>query len=96
MKRILKNLEINTVNTVDNNLNHIIKKGKNKLDKMNLEVVVYEIDCKNCDMSYIIETGRRLTTRISEQKGNIDRIPEYYDVISKHIFVKKRLHDFDW
>ena len=58
--------------------------------------VTYTNNCKNCDKLFIGKIGRRLTTRISEHKDNIDKKPKYHNVISKHIIAKKRLHESDF
>ncbi|KYN14843.1 hypothetical protein ALC57_12952, partial [Trachymyrmex cornetzi] len=36
------------------------------------ENVVYKINCKNCDASYVGQTGRKLKTRINEHKNDIN------------------------
>lgn len=56
--------------------------------------VVYKIMCKNCDASYVGQTGRKLKTRITEHRNHIKWNTNSHSVITEH-----RLnfnHDFDW
>ena len=49
-----------------NNLNRFIKTGKDKIKKEELANVVYQINCKDCDHSYVGQTKRKLKTRLKE------------------------------
>ena len=56
--------------------------------------VVYKINCNNCDVSYVGQTGRQLNTRIKEHKNHINRNNQTKSVITEHR--TNFLHDFDW
>jgi len=56
--------------------------------------VVYKINCKDCDASYVGQTGRQLKTRISEYKNHINRNTFGLPVITEHRLHKN--HEFDW
>ncbi|KYN11234.1 hypothetical protein ALC57_16619 [Trachymyrmex cornetzi] len=47
-----------------NKLNKYIKVQKDRVDSLSKSNVVYKINCKDCDASYVGQTGRRLKTRI--------------------------------
>jgi len=47
---------------------------KDKRQPLDTTGCVYEIDCQNCDFSYVGETGRLLHTRIKEHQKEADRI----------------------
>ena len=50
--------------------------------------------CKDCDASYVGQTDRKLSTRISEHRNHINSINKNQSVITDH-----RLgfnHEFDW
>ena len=49
-----------------NKLSNIIKLGKDKTDKVNQANVVYKINCKDCNVSYVGQTSRRLQVRAKE------------------------------
>jgi len=38
-----------------------------------MQCVVYKIECKDCETSYVGQTKRRLTTRIREHRNNINK-----------------------
>lgn len=56
--------------------------------------VIYKIDCKVCDATYIGQTKRQLCTRIREHKNNIKLDSTRHSVISEHIL--NQSHTFDW
>ena len=56
--------------------------------------VVYKIDCKDCDASYVGQTGRCLKTRINEHKNHINRNTTQHSVITQHRIDLG--HDFNW
>jgi len=45
---------------------------------------VYKLRCKNCDVSYIRQTKRRLNTRILEHKKDINERTANHSVITEH------------
>jgi len=56
--------------------------------------VVYKINCKDCDASYVGQIGKQLKTRISEHKNHIKWKTSIHSVITEHRM--QRGHDFDW
>ena len=54
-----------------NKLSSIIKLGKDKTDNDNQANVVYKINCKDCNTSYVGQTSRRLQVRAKEHAKNI-------------------------
>jgi len=50
--------------TIPNTLKIFIKTGKDKIESSNRSGVVYRIDCRDCEASYVGQTKRRLITRI--------------------------------
>ena len=55
---------LNVVYNVPKKLNTLIKRGKDRLPINNKTEVVYKLDCKNCNASYIGQTKRHLSTRV--------------------------------
>jgi len=56
--------------------------------------VVYQINCSDCDASYVGQIKRTLNTRVNEHKSHIRRNSTQLSVITDHRLKSK--HDFDW
>lgn len=76
-----------------NNLKKIIRTHKDPLPNLNHNNVIYKICCRDCNASYMGQTGRQLITRIKEHRLNINRDVSSHSVITEHRFMG---HDFDW
>ena len=61
-----KQFSTKVVYSTKNKLNNIIKLGKDKTEKVNQANVVYKINCKDCNASYVGQTSRRLQVRAKE------------------------------
>ena len=61
-----KKQNTNVIYSTKNKLNKIMKLGKDKTKICDNVNVVYKINCKNCDASYVGQTCRRLDVRIKE------------------------------
>ena len=79
--------------TIPFKLNKFITTGKDHIDSLSCNDVVYKINCKDCDSSYVGQTKRQLKTRISEHRADI-RKPSSPSVISIHRIENN--HEFDW
>jgi len=55
---------------------------------------VYKLSCKNCYASYVGQTDRRLNTRVSEHRKDINKKTSNYSVVTDHRLEFN--HDFDW
>ena len=58
---------VNTFNcklafTIPNTLKNFIKRGKNKLEHVHNQIVVYRISCESCDVSYVGQIKKQLKT----------------------------------
>ncbi|KYN09427.1 hypothetical protein ALC57_18459, partial [Trachymyrmex cornetzi] len=80
---VYRNYNLNIAYKSVNSLNKFIKTGKDRLDKMNNNNVVYKISCCDCDCSYVGQTKRKLKTRIKEHKSDI-RKSNNHSVVSLH------------
>ena len=68
-----------------NNLNRFIKTEKDKIKKDELSNVVYQINCKDCDYSYVGQTKRKLKTRLKEHINDLKKSVNSHSVISNQI-----------
>ena len=79
--------------TIPFKLNKFITTGKDHIERLSCNDVVYKINCKDCESSYVGQTKRQLKTRVSEHKADI-RKASSPSVISQHRIGKN--HEFDW
>jgi len=93
LKTISSNLGCPLAFTIPSTLNMFIKTGKDKIDSLNRCGVVYKINCKDCEVSYVGQTKRRLITRMKEHKNDINKKSGIPSVISSHRLLN---HEFDW
>jgi len=75
-------------------LGRIIRAQKDTLPLGFNKNVVYKLNCKDCDASYIGQTKRRLNTRVMEHKKDISKKTVKHSVITEHRLQFN--HDFDW
>ncbi|EFN65284.1 hypothetical protein EAG_04622, partial [Camponotus floridanus] len=71
-----------------------IKVHKDMVPRLHKTNVVYKIDCADCDASYVGQTSRKLSTRISEHRLHIGRNTSSRSVITDHRLSYN--HDFKW
>ncbi|EFN68160.1 hypothetical protein EAG_12640, partial [Camponotus floridanus] len=53
-----------------NRLTKFIKAHKDKTPSHHNNNIIYQIQCKDCDATYVGQTKRQLKTRIKEHKNN--------------------------
>ena len=90
----LKKFQFDLVYKLMNNLNRFIKTRKDKIKKDELSNVVYLINCKDCNYSYVGQTKRKLKTRIKEHINNVKKPVNSLSVISNHRIDTD--HAIDW
>ncbi|KYN15805.1 hypothetical protein ALC57_11960 [Trachymyrmex cornetzi] len=64
------------------------------LPKFDNKNVLYKLFCKDCDATYVGQTYRKLSTRISEHRRHINWNTNSHSVITDHRI--EFSHDFDW
>jgi len=69
---------------ITNTLKSFIKRGKDKLELLSNQNVVYKISCDDCEASYVSQTKRKLSTRIREHILDINKKTGSPLVISDH------------
>jgi len=77
-----------------NKLDGIIKAQKDRLPDFSKKNVVYKISCNDCDATYVGQTKRKLNTRITEHRNQINSKSSHKTVITEHRL--RYNHEFDW
>ena len=67
ISKTLKKYNIHPIHKTNNSISDILHNYKDKTEKWNKNGV-YKIYCKECEATYIGETGRKLSTRLQEHK----------------------------
>ncbi|KYN15935.1 hypothetical protein ALC57_11828 [Trachymyrmex cornetzi] len=75
-------------------LSSFIKVQKDSLQKTSQTDVVYRINCKECDASYVGQTSKCVKIRMAEHRNHINRNTSQSSVITEHRL--QTSHDFDW
>ncbi|XP_011858857.1 PREDICTED: uncharacterized protein LOC105556380 [Vollenhovia emeryi] len=94
-KQVLQDLNTSLSFTSMNKLSCVIKAYKDPLPKIAKKNVVYKISCKDCDASYVGQTGRLLNTRTKEHRNHINRNTQQqsnYQLYKSHSLLGK--HQF--
>ncbi len=73
IQRVLKKHGIGTSVRPHQTLRQLLVHPKDKIEPKYKSEVVYQIPCKNCDKSYIGETGRKFDIRLKEHKTEADK-----------------------
>ncbi|KYN21604.1 hypothetical protein ALC57_06020 [Trachymyrmex cornetzi] len=92
--RICKKENVKTAFYSNNKLNRFIKVQKDTLPRNQNKNVVYKIKCRDCDATYVGQTGRKLNTRINEHRNSINWKTNTQSVITNHRLEVN--HEFDW
>ena len=71
-QRVLKSYNISSAAKPVKTLRNILVHPKDKRSTEDCTGVVYSVPCANCDYVYIGESGRRLGTRLSEHRKEVD------------------------
>ena len=68
---MLKQLDVLPINNVNCKFDNMIKLGKDKYKKEEISNIVYKINCKDCESTYIGQRGRKLQIRVDEHKKDV-------------------------
>ena len=96
LKKLLKKGGVRTYRKGGKKLLDMVKRRKKKNEEIiskEEEGVVYKIKCKDCDMVYIGETGKKLMERIKQHKDDV-RLRRESNAVYKH--VRETGHEIDW
>ena len=71
-----------------------IKRGKDELERMSSNNIVYKLNCADCPSSYVGQTKRQLKTRVNEHRADVRKRSGALSVISNHRINCN--HDLKW
>ncbi|XP_072019530.1 uncharacterized protein [Amphiura filiformis] len=74
ISRVMKSYNISTAMKPHDTLRKQLVHPKDKRDPNNTTDAVYKIPCKNCELSYIGETGRKFGTRLEEHRSEAEKM----------------------
>jgi len=77
-----------------NKLERIIRVQKDRIEALSKKNVVYMISCSDCDATYVGQTKRKLSTRVTEHRNQINQKTTKLSVISEHRL--NHNHEIDW
>jgi len=80
--------------SVPNTLNRFIKRGKDKIEPAMQNGVVYKINCRDCNSSYVGQTKRKLGTRLKEHRLDMNKKNGILSVISN--LKLENNHEMNW
>jgi hypothetical protein len=98
LRRVFGSYDIRTAFKPVSTLRNALVHPKDKRNAMDNTGVVYKIPCSNCNKVYVGETGRKLSTRLSEHKHEVDILSQRHftrsqDRASQHMFNKSAVTD---
>ncbi|XP_072025290.1 uncharacterized protein [Amphiura filiformis] len=74
LQRIFWKHRIATAMRPHNTLRNLLVHPKDKIESNKTCEVVYRVDCKGCDKTYIGETGRAFGTRLKEHQKDAEKV----------------------
>ena len=74
--RVMKAYNIDSAMSPHNTLRRELVHPKDKRDQLNTCNAIYEAPCKNCELTYIGETGRKFGKRLEEHKAEVEKVSE--------------------
>ena len=89
LRRVFRSFDVPTYFKLSNTLWQLLVQPKDKLDKGNVVGPVYHISCDDCDAIYVVETGRALKTRFSENRRKSSVASE----VSQHVHLNRLEHE---
>ena len=94
IKRILEGLDIRVYLRPNRTLRQMLVKPKDPLPVDQKNGVVYRIPCRDCEKTYIGQSGRSLACRMKEHQGAVRRGDTNASAIAEHAWGQQ--HQIDW
>ena len=91
--RTLNKFNVRVSHKSTHTISSILKKPKDRIDKISTTGVVYRINCKECNKVYVGQTSRALKTRIKEHTKTFFNLDRNSQLVQHHLQTQ---HDFDF
>ena len=72
----------------------ILSHPKDRIPDDDKSSVVYKINCRDCDASYVSETGRALKNHVSEHRRPMEKMDFSTSALAQHAW--EHDHHIDW
>ena len=92
--RILSDINVQVHVKPFRTLRKILSHPKDRIPDDDKSNVVYKINCRDCDASYVGETGRALKTRVSEHRRAVEKMNFSGSALAQHAW--ENHHHIDW
>ena len=86
IRRVLKDLDITTSFRPMTSLRKVLSHPKDPLPPSTRSGVIYQIPCRDCDKSYIGQTGRTLLQRIKEHQRAVKTMNTDNSALAEHVW----------
>ena len=94
IRRVLKDLDITTSFRPMTSLRKVLSHPKDPLPPSTRSGVIYQIPCRDCDKSYIGQTGRTLLQRIKEHQRAVKTMNTDNSALAEHAWSEH--HHIAW
>ena len=95
IRRILGRANIRTAFSTVTTIRSLLVKTKPVTKEHDKKGVIYRVPCQDCPKVYIGETGRKLSTRLTEHKRHCRLMQPEKSAIAEHAIVEDHRIDFD-
>ena len=92
--RILSDINVQVYMKPFRTLRRILSRPKDRIPDDDKSNVVYKINCRNCDASYVGETKRALKTCVSEHRRAVEKMDFLGSALAQHAW--EHDHHIDW
>ena len=94
LTRILSDINVQVHMKPFRTLRKILSHPKDRIPDDDKSNVIYKINCRDCDASYVGETGRALKTHVSEHHRAVEKMNFSGSALAQHAW--ENHHHIDW
>lgn len=96
LRRLLRKYDLGLISKITNKFSKLFGSTKDKLDPNLRWNLIYKVDCSDCGLMYVGQTGQYLKDRMSQHQGAIGKIVSSgRTALTKHAQILKHSFDFN-